>query len=798
MKTKLSAVILAAGSGSRLRAQGVDAPKPLVELGGLTLLERALRSARRAGAQDLIAVVGCDAARVMAEIEPRVRDLAVSWVVSRDWREGNGASLLAARELVADRPFFVLMSDHLFLPGLLEGLAEAGVPDGGAVMAVDRKDGLLADPDDATKVRLDASLVTDVGKQLKPYDAIDTGASLCTAGIFEALAEVRRQSPGRCGHSDAMRLLAARGKLLAHDVGPARWEDVDDRRAFAAAEALLFDSLRKSTDGLVSRLLERRLSLAVTRRLCLTNVTPNQVTAGVVLIGLFAAWLFSLPGHAAKQAAAFVFWCASFLDGCDGELARLKFKTSRLGGLLDFWSDNVIHMAVFSAIGVGLFRDTGRWHWLALGAAASLGVLISAGWVYWTSVRGKGAYSSVAAGASPAGGWRASLARVADHLSRRDFIFWLNFIVLAGGLPYFLWAAAVGSHLFALAVIVLTLSAHSAAPGAGARPKLFSLAAAALGLATLGWLLNRLDASAVAAQLTRVGWSALLAAPAALLWLIPNTLGLAYALPPRPPPPGFGRLFGIRLAGEAVNAVLPSGYVGGEPLKAAALARWMPAAAATSAVTAAKAAQTAALLGFIAAGAWLASQRTPLPPALLRAIAGVCVLLSAGVLAMLFLPASGIISRLAQLGGRGGAPLWPSLAKGAESFEAAQRALIRAHKARLAASAGCHFVGWSAGAVEIWLLAGALGSPVGLVEAFIIASLAMGVSVGGFFIPGMLGALEAGHAMGAAAVGLPPEAGLSIALLRRVREAFWIAVGLFSAWRLSLWTPRPAAAQGQG
>lgn len=789
----LAAVILAAGSGSRLRTQGVQPPKPLVSLGGLTLLERALRAARRAGAADLIAVIGCDAERVRAEVEPRVRDLNVRWVVSRDWAEGNGASLLAARDAVSDRPFLVLMSDHVFLPGLLEGLAGARPPEAGAVMAVDRKFGLLADPDDATKVRLDGALVTDVGKQLKPCDAIDTGASLCTAAIFAALAACREQTPGRCAHGDAMKRLAGEGRLLAHDVGAARWEDVDDRRAFAAAEELLFDSLRKPTDGLISRLLERRLSLSVTKLLCRTEITPNQVTVCVVAIGLASAWLFSLPGEAAKQAGALVFWCASFLDGCDGELARLKFKASRLGGLLDFWSDNVVHMAVFAAMGVGLFRDTGRWHWLVLGAAASLGVLISAGWVYWTSVRPKGAYSSVAAGATTLQGWRAALARAADHLSRRDFIFWLNFIVLAGGLPYFLWAAAIGSHLFALSVVVLALSAGSEAAGAKApRSRWMVLATAALGLAACVLLFKRLDASAVAAQLARVDWTAALAAPAALLWLLPNTLGWACAIAPPAASPGLARLFAIRLSGEAVNAVLPSGYLGGEPLKVAALARWLPAAAATSSVAVAKAAQTAALLAFIAAGVALAAHRAPLSPTLLRAIAGVCILLSAGVLALLLLPASGLLSRAAGLGGRGGGPRWPALAHAAQSFEAAQRAFVRAHKARFGASVALHFVGWSAGAIEVWILARALGAPLGLDDAFVLASLAMGISVAGFFLPAMLGSFEAGHVAGAAAVGLAPELGLSIALLRRAREAFLIAVGLLAAWRLALWKPRAA------
>lgn len=456
------AVILAAGEGSRLRADGMY-PKPMATLGGLSLLERSLRAASKAGAGRLIVVLGCKAERIQAELGPRLLDLDVRWVLSPDWREGNGASLLAAKPFLLDAPFLVLMADHLFLPGLLEGLARRTPPADGAVMAIDRKAALLADPDDATKVRLEDGLVAEVGKRLEPYDAIDTGASLCMPAVFDELASARAASPGRCAHSDGMKRLASKKRLLAHDVGEARWEDIDDGRAYAAARELLFDSLRKPTDGLISRLLERRLSLSVTRLLCRTSATPNQVTAVVVLIGLAAALLFSMPGQTAKQAGAFVFWCASFLDGCDGELARLKFQSTRFGGLLDFWSDNVIHMAVFAGIGLGLFRDTGRPLWAFLGAAAALGVLFSSGFVYWTSVRPRGRYIGVAGESVSTAGWRGGLTRAADALSRRDFIFWLNFIVLFGGLPYFLWAAAICTYLFALTVILLRLSAREAA-----------------------------------------------------------------------------------------------------------------------------------------------------------------------------------------------------------------------------------------------------------------------------------------------------------------------------------------------
>jgi CDP-L-myo-inositol myo-inositolphosphotransferase len=444
-----TAVILAAGSGSRFRSQGEKTPKPLIPLGGLPLVERAVRTARRAGVERFVIVVGCRGEEVRALLTPRLAGLDVRWVLHAGWPQGNGSSLLAAKSHVGPEPFLVMMADHVLLPGLLEGLLAAD--DGRSnVMAVDRKRHLLLDPEDATKVRLLGGQVVAVGKRLGAWDAIDTGAAICTPAIFEALEEAARADGGACSHSDGMRRLAARGLLRFHDVGDARWEDVDEPRAHDAAERLLLDSLRKPSDGFMSRVLERRLSLAITRRLAPTRVTPNQMTLFSTALGLLAALLFAQAGVAVKVAAALLLWCSSFTDGCDGELARLRFQESRLGGWLDFCGDNLVHLATFAAMGVGLWRDTGEVRWAGLGAAAALGVAFTAAFVSFTRLRRSAAFTTIVED----GRWPRAR-RVADALGRRDFIFGLVFLALIGALPAFLWAAAVGTYVYLALLVVL-------------------------------------------------------------------------------------------------------------------------------------------------------------------------------------------------------------------------------------------------------------------------------------------------------------------------------------------------------
>lgn len=452
----MKAIILAAGSGERFKNAGVQTPKPLVKLGGLSLLERTIRTAWKAGSEEILVVIGSEASTIQNTLSPRLSSLPIRWVINEKWQSGNGTSMLAAMPHLQGSPALVLMADHLVFAGTLRRfLAERGTQNQ-TTMAIDFKTTLLSDPDDATKVAVSGDRITAVNKALTQFQAYDTGISICCADYFELLVQAAQNQGGACAHSDGMRQLASRGRLFAWDIGDDRWEDVDTPEAFKAGEKLVMLSLRKSTDGFMSKHVERHLSGWVTRRVMNWPVTPNHLTVAVVGIGFFAAYLFSQPGYWTKVAGAVVFWCASFLDGCDGEIARLKFLESRLGGWLDLWSDNIVHMAVFFGIGVGLWRDLQDPQWIGLGVIAALGVLFSVSIVSYRTAQKKKTdgplYTSVSNRSD-------SLTKLADALSRRDFIFGSIFIAFLQWLPEFLWAAAIGSHLYWIVLVLAGIRA---------------------------------------------------------------------------------------------------------------------------------------------------------------------------------------------------------------------------------------------------------------------------------------------------------------------------------------------------
>ena len=209
-----------------------------------------------------------------------------------------------------------------------------------------------------------------------------------------------------------------------------------------AAERWLLRSLIKQSEGFMSRHVERRISLALTRRLVGTRVTPDAMTLVSVGIGLVGAAFFLSVSPAFQLTGALLFLAHSILDGCDGELARLKFLESRRGAILDFWGDNLVHAAVFACIAVGWSLAIHAAWPLALGAVTIVCTLASAACVFRRTmldvVPGAGATATD---------------RIAAAMAHRDFIYVVVALAALGHVDWFLLLAAAGSPVFLLLLL---------------------------------------------------------------------------------------------------------------------------------------------------------------------------------------------------------------------------------------------------------------------------------------------------------------------------------------------------------
>jgi phosphatidylglycerophosphate synthase len=235
---------------------------------------------------------------------------------------------------------------------------------------------------------------------------------------------------------------------ISADVDPIVVETAKDA---GVAERRLLRSLVKDTDGFMARHVERPISLQISRALAATAITPNQMSLVSILVGICGGPFF-LSSHPLMQTiGALLFLAHSILDGCDGELARLKFQQSRWGGVLDFWGDNVVHTVIFACMSVGWSLSAGSSWPLALGASAVFGTLGSAGFVYWRLMRGKDGgdtlFTSVSA--EP----ERPLTRLLDSASRRDFIYLVILLALFGRSNWFLVMAGIGAPIYFFLVL---------------------------------------------------------------------------------------------------------------------------------------------------------------------------------------------------------------------------------------------------------------------------------------------------------------------------------------------------------
>lgn len=234
----MQAVILAAGDGGRLGQHTSLVPKPLVQVSGRPLISYTLEALANAGIGEAVIVTGYRAGQLVLGIFEAVpARLHVRFVPNPRFEQGASYSLRAARQVVADEPFLLLMADHLLSTPILQKLVAAY--DGGPSSLVATDSSRWPDyyVDEATRVRLcpESNVVAEIGKQLPRWDALDTGAFLLAPAVWEAV----EAAPEDCELSAIFALLTSAGRLRAVDVSGASWYDVDTAADLEAANLML-------------------------------------------------------------------------------------------------------------------------------------------------------------------------------------------------------------------------------------------------------------------------------------------------------------------------------------------------------------------------------------------------------------------------------------------------------------------------------------------------------------------------------------------------------------------------------
>jgi len=351
----MKALIIAAGQGIRLRPIGDT--KPLVSLLGLGLIERVILTAKKSGIKEFCIVTGYHSEKIRKQLsDGKKYGVKIQYIQNDSWTRGNAISVLKAKDHFKES-FVLLMADHNYDHRILNELLKIKIEKDECVLCVDKNPDDHLNIDDATKVRTIDHRIETIGKDLNNYDCIDTGIFICNPVIFDVLEH--SISKGDEGLSGGIKILAQKHKMKYMPLGDNFWIDVDDKIDRKNAELLICNKLKKSTDGPVSQILNRPISLRISKLLLKTRITPNQISIFSTIIGLVGASFFFNGEYFYIILGGIIIHIHSIVDGCDGEVARLKLRQSKYGGWLDSVLDRYVDAAVILGLVYGYWSITG-------------------------------------------------------------------------------------------------------------------------------------------------------------------------------------------------------------------------------------------------------------------------------------------------------------------------------------------------------------------------------------------------------------------------------------------------------
>jgi phosphatidylglycerophosphate synthase len=315
---------------------------PLPQVGSVPILLRSILGAAKAGAARIVVVID------------RVKDLPARQELLKTGRvpsnvewcgrisgEDSLPSLIGQLTSEIDGNIVLIAGDRVYHPSLHKRAAEW---DGGA---------------DAL------TLMTG-----------DEVVGMCSLSR-EASIDLAIHNPATAGSLEDIEYWMSR----THDVeteavADEQWQRVLNQQQRALAERKLDSWLVKPTDGIFARM-NRKISIPISRRIIPFPITPNMVSLFTLGVSFAAGVFLALGGYWNMLTGAALSWFSSVLDGCDGEVARLKLQESAFGCWLETICDNLFYLFIFSGLTIGLVRSSGNRSHLVWGGLLLSGATMS-------------------------------------------------------------------------------------------------------------------------------------------------------------------------------------------------------------------------------------------------------------------------------------------------------------------------------------------------------------------------------------------------------------------------------------
>jgi hypothetical protein len=299
-------------------------------------------------------------------------------------------------------------------------------------------------------------------------------------------------------------------------------------------------------------------------------------------------------------------------------------------------------------------------------------------------------------------------------------------------------------------------------------------------LAFYFWFLRYFGFARVLEYIRLAGWGLVITVSLEAIPRVANTLGWRVTIPDYPARLSFRRLFGARVAGEAVDYVTPSGQLSGQFLMALIVRKHLALPEGLASSLAASLAEAVGQVTFVILALLLS-----LPIALgvrwlfWPAVGGLGIAVAL-TFAAFFVQRRRPFSFLWRIARRLELSRFsqPEIGKSAERADSLLFDFYQHHRLRFLLSSLLYVAAWGSGPIELYLLFRFLNEPEPFQFALLVEAAGILIERATFFLPAKLASQEGGKALIVAMLGLPASAGFAVGLLRRTKELIWVAFGL--------------------
>jgi len=241
-KTKMKAIILAAGVGSRIRPLTDNCPKSLLKVRGKTILEMMIFHIQNCGINEVVFVLGYLQEQIKDYVKTNFPDLNAYFVTNDKYAETNtGFSLMLAMDLIKGATFVKFDADVVFDEEILKKLIECEYAN---CLCIDKNINL-----DAEEIKViidDQNRVLKANKTVNPKDAVGESIGIEKIDGETAMllfAELKIMMEDGQNHQDYYeaayeRLIEKNIPFYALDISGLKWVEIDTHDDFITAEKI--------------------------------------------------------------------------------------------------------------------------------------------------------------------------------------------------------------------------------------------------------------------------------------------------------------------------------------------------------------------------------------------------------------------------------------------------------------------------------------------------------------------------------------------------------------------------------